>query len=444
MLIDLHCHTKKTKKGDGIGRNVTLKLFRSKIELADVKIVAVTNHNAFDFGQYTELKEAVSDICQVWPGVEIDVKGTLEKEKFHLIVVCNSEDALNFDSTVSELFNGCDINSCVHSLQDVCKKFKKLDAIYIPHFHNKRPAISEVDRQKLISIIGDESRAFIEHRDHRTLGVLANGMLCYMPQIWASDCTDALQRARIQNGYSYGYPQSVLGAHVSASPNHQTLRRIPLESRFAIACAGVLGYECNLSDLSAGELAEIREEVKLYKEWREVLQFGQFYRLKGHAVKGRFDTEAVRWNIVSPDGTRAVGITLQNQVLPNYSHRYLKTRGLLEDRIYHVYNRSLKYDIRRMGDLINTVSPIPVKQDSLLHGALSHLVQLDGEKEDHIVTGSILNKAGIPLASGYQGTGFEGNTAFYQDYDARIFLIEEAAPAEGTGIREAVSRSGGK
>ena len=92
-----------------------------------------------------------------------------------------------------------------------------------------------------------------------------------------------------------------------------------------------------------------------------------------------------------------------------------------------------------MGDLINTVSPIPVKQDSLLHGALSHLVQLDGEKEDHI-----LNKAGIPLASGYQGTGFEGNTAFYQDYDARIFLIEEAAPAEGTGIREAVSRSGGK
>lgn len=174
MLIDLHCHTKKTKKGDGIGRNVTPELFRTKIELVDVKIVAVTNHNAFDFGQYTELKEAVSDICQVWPGVEIDVKGTLEKEKFHLIVVCNPEDALDFDSTVSELFNGCDINSCVHSLQDVCKKFKKLDAIYIPHFHNKRPAISEVDRQKLISIIGDESRVFIEPRDHRTLGVLAN------------------------------------------------------------------------------------------------------------------------------------------------------------------------------------------------------------------------------------------------------------------------------
>lgn len=65
MLIDLHCHTKKTKKGDGIGRNVIPELFKTKIDLADVKIVAVTNHNAFDYEQYAELKEAVSNICQV-------------------------------------------------------------------------------------------------------------------------------------------------------------------------------------------------------------------------------------------------------------------------------------------------------------------------------------------------------------------------------------------
>lgn len=91
-----------------------------------------------------------------------------------MIVVCNPEEANDFNSAVIDLFDGCDVNSCVHSLQDECKKFKKLDAIYIPHFHNKRSAISEADRQKLISIIGDESRVFIEPRDHRTLGVLAN------------------------------------------------------------------------------------------------------------------------------------------------------------------------------------------------------------------------------------------------------------------------------
>ena len=83
------------------------------------------------------------------------------------------------------------------------------------------------------------------------------GMLCFMPQIWASDNTDAISRARIQNSYSYGYPQSVIAAHVSGCPNHQTLRRTPLTSRFAIASVGILGYECNLSDASMENMEEI-------------------------------------------------------------------------------------------------------------------------------------------------------------------------------------------
>ena len=59
MRIDLHCHTKKIKSGDGKARNVTPTLFKEKIELADVKIVAITNHNAFDYQQYLSLKESV-------------------------------------------------------------------------------------------------------------------------------------------------------------------------------------------------------------------------------------------------------------------------------------------------------------------------------------------------------------------------------------------------
>lgn len=75
MKIDLHCHTKKTKSGDGRERNVTPTLFKEKIALTDVKIVAITNHNVFDYEQYMVLEEAVSGICQVWPGIEIDVSG---------------------------------------------------------------------------------------------------------------------------------------------------------------------------------------------------------------------------------------------------------------------------------------------------------------------------------------------------------------------------------
>ena len=104
------------------------------------------------------------------------------------------------------------------------------------------------------------------------------GMLCYFPQIWASDNTDPLQRVHIQEGYSYGYPLSVLGAHVSSSPNHQTLRQTSLETRFAVAAFGVLGYELNLADLGRADLEKIRKQIALYKLWREVLQKGDFYR----------------------------------------------------------------------------------------------------------------------------------------------------------------------
>lgn len=170
MKIDLHCHTLSTKKGDGCGRNVTPEVFRSKIEMADVKIVAITNHNLFDIKQYNTLKTAVEDICLVWPGIEIDAIGT--SDRFHLLVICSPDDIVEFDKKTKLLFCGEDINSCVHSLEEVCLAYNNCNAIYIPHFHNKRPAISEEDRDRLIALVKDPARVFIEPRDHRTLGVL--------------------------------------------------------------------------------------------------------------------------------------------------------------------------------------------------------------------------------------------------------------------------------
>ncbi|HBW13294.1 MAG TPA: histidinol phosphatase [Proteiniclasticum sp.] len=171
MKIDLHCHTKKTKQGDGKARNVTPELFRKKIELADVKIVAITNHNAFDYEQYQILQSTVQDICQVWPGVEIDVIG---ESRYHLIVVTKPDEAFRFSGRCVSLFSDISPDLCQLSLQEVYETFKDFDAIYIPHFHDKKPAISEADKQELFRIVKDSSRVFIEPRNYRTLGVLAN------------------------------------------------------------------------------------------------------------------------------------------------------------------------------------------------------------------------------------------------------------------------------
>ena len=172
MKIDLHCHTKQIKSGDGMGRNVTPDIFREKIMDADVKIVAITNHNAFDYGQYILLKDKVRDVCAVWPGVEIDIQGS-DKRKFHLIVVANPDNAEGFASGVNRLFDGRNLETCKLSIQEVFDELHIYDVIYIPHFH-KTPGISEEDRQTLQKIVRDSSRIFGETADHRSLGVFAN------------------------------------------------------------------------------------------------------------------------------------------------------------------------------------------------------------------------------------------------------------------------------
>ena len=71
-------------------------------------------------------------------------------------------------------------------------------------------------------------------------------MLYYMPQIWTSDDTDAVERLFIQYGTSYAYPISAMGAHVSAAPNHQTGRQTSLKIRGDVAMSGNFGYELDL------------------------------------------------------------------------------------------------------------------------------------------------------------------------------------------------------
>lgn len=172
LKIDLHCHTKQVKSGDGPGRNVTKETFCKKIFDADVKIVAITNHNTFDKEQFCEFKEAVFDTCQLWPGVEIDIK-QYDRPRWHLIVIANPDNIDVFSESVVSLFNGKNLETCTHTIKEVYDSLNHCDVIYIAHFH-KKPAISEEDRQELIDIVGDNSRVFDETADNRTLGVFAN------------------------------------------------------------------------------------------------------------------------------------------------------------------------------------------------------------------------------------------------------------------------------
>lgn len=240
------------------------------------------------------------------------------------------------------------------------------------------------------------------------------GILCYFPQIWASDDTDAIMRTHIQNGYSYGYPMSVVTAHVSDCPNHQTLRNTPLYTRFNIASFGVLGYEINLCDIKNEEYEEIKKEILQYKKWREVFFFGDFYRVDENS-----------WMVVDNIKSRAVYITWNELCKPNVFCRIMKTVGLDCEKEYHVYNIPMKHNLKEFGDLVNMVAPVHVKKDSLVHNALAKFVKMDGETEDYILPGSVLNNAGIKLSQAFGGTGYDNSTRLFQDFASRMYFIEE-------------------
>ncbi len=127
------------------------------------------------------------------------------------------------------------------------------------------------------------------------------GLLYYAPQGWASDDSDAVERLKIQYGTSFCYPISSIGAHVSAVPNHQLGRVTPLATRGNVACFGAFGYELDLNRLTEAERDEVRRQIAFVKAYRQVLQFGDFYRLLSPFAGG-----FTAWMAVSPDKKTAL------------------------------------------------------------------------------------------------------------------------------------------
>ena len=175
------------------------------------------------------------------------------------------------------------------------------------------------------------------------------GMLYYAPQGWTSDDTDAIERLKIQYGTSMVYPISCMGSHVSASPNHQTNRVTPIETRADVAYFGTFGYELDLLKLSEEEKAEVRRQIAFMKEKRELIQKGTFYRLKSP-----FDGNETAWMIVSEDQKKALVGYYRVMQPVNIGFVRLKLKGLKEDTCYKVSG----YDYDCYGDELMQVGMI--------------------------------------------------------------------------------------
>lgn len=172
MKIDIHTHTKKIKQGDSEHRNIDVNKFSEIIKETDVKILAITNHNHFDYEQYLQFKSNVEGICQIWPGVEFDV--VEDENRAHLIVIVNPKNSESFNQRVNEVIGTTTADNFTISINDVVANFDDLDAMFIAHYHSKKPNLLDKDVDKLLGLVTNQKRVLKEASNSISAGIYIN------------------------------------------------------------------------------------------------------------------------------------------------------------------------------------------------------------------------------------------------------------------------------
>lgn len=149
------------------------------------------------------------------------------------------------------------------------------------------------------------------------------GMLYYMPQAWASDNTDPIERLTIQFGTTMCYPASSMGAHVSACD------RTGIETKAAVAMAGTFGYELDPKEMSEEDKEKVKEQVKDYHRYYNVIHFGDLYRI----IAPTDDEFKCAWEYVAKDKSEALlTVVIKNRAPHDFL--LIKMKGLDPEKMY--------------------------------------------------------------------------------------------------------------
>jgi alpha-galactosidase len=156
------------------------------------------------------------------------------------------------------------------------------------------------------------------------------GIMTRVDQIWTSDNTEAFDRLRIQEGFSYAYAPKVMMAWVTDVPNMNG-RSTPLKYRFLVAMMGSLGIGANLNKWSEDDFTLASQMVGYYKEIRDAVQQGRLYRLFSPR-SGDFTAN----EYVSENGGRAVLFAFRHSQQYQRPAPTVYLRGLDASAIYRV------------------------------------------------------------------------------------------------------------
>lgn len=180
------------------------------------------------------------------------------------------------------------------------------------------------------------------------------GAMKYFDEYWPSDNTDPLDRLYMQEWYSYMYPIKYMRAWLTDDFGMDQ-RKIPMQFAMYSAMCGSLGIGTDLNKTSDEKLEKLAEYIDIYKQIREIVQFGKLYRLNSfnegdlHAVQYVKENESV------------IFVFLDHEHYGN-SYYHVKLRGLKEEKKYS-YKNDGKIQVKSGAFLMNVGIPLSLKGD---------------------------------------------------------------------------------
>lgn len=179
------------------------------------------------------------------------------------------------------------------------------------------------------------------------------GALQHFDMFWTSDNTDGIDRMTIQKGCSLLRPTKAMRAWVTDIEGIN--KPCSLDFRFAVAMQGSLGVGGNLTKYSDEDLQICKKNIALYKEIRDIVQFGDLYRIldieKDEVLLNQYVTE---------DKSKSVAFLLANGT------RFYKKRmpicfdGLDENKRYRFTIQNNTYE-KSGAYLMNVGIPLHIR-----------------------------------------------------------------------------------
>ena len=250
------------------------------------------------------------------------------------------------------------------------------------------------------------------------------GTLSFFDQMWMSDCSDAFERIRMHTTFAKAYPLGVMSGHVSASPNHQMLRELPLQTRFNNAfMSGGFGYELDVTNLTPKAKKELIEYNKVAKVYQHIVTNGTYYELLNASQKDKKG-----YALVSETNDAAVVLISEgvSSILPEVSK--LPALPMLIDGTYEVITLNQSTDIYLFGSLLNRVIPKFIKYDGPIINYLNkrksaeELIKTE-IREEYTVSANMLRAGALTLYPDWTATGVENTTRLARDFTSILYFI---------------------